>query len=221
MTEAAAVAADDRPVTDFVLPGRWWHIALGDADDVARQARNMCRSAVGRRDDRAQLRHDLQTAVERAAVAARDAEATDFYFALEIVPGVPLPASLAVYWPPVPFGLSFDAGPSAAAAALGANLRATQPGATVEVSGGDELALVRTIRTMVGSTFAATGVEGAEELTVSYWVIRPDAPRPLLLSFTTALASLQEDMVALFDAIMSTVQWDVPPAELSGVDSTS
>lgn len=212
MTEQEVVVEDARPSTEFLLPGRWWHIVLGDPADTARQIRAMARSAVGRQDDRAQLRRDIRVTVERAALVAEDAEATDFYFALEIVPGVPIPACLAVYWPDIPYGLSLAAGPRAAADSLASSLRTAQPATRVVSLGDDDIALVRSVRTMVGPAFAATGVEGAQELVTSYWVIRQDAPRPLLLSFTTALVSLRDEMVDLFDAIVSTLEWVEPAA---------
>lgn len=197
---------------DFVLPGRWWHIALEEDAAVNRQVRSLVRSALGRGDDRAQLRNEMQQAVERAVATARRADASDFYFALEIVPEVPIPATLAVYWPPVPFGLSLDAGARSAAESLASSLTRKDPGCRTEVLGSSDVALLRTEKTIAGEMTSATGVAEARELVVSYWVIRQDADRPLLLSFTTALASLRDEMVELFDAIVSTLDWRVPEA---------
>lgn len=215
MTDALArTAVGDtvvsRPSADFLLPGRWWHIDLDHPSGVSSQVRAMSRTVVGRQDDRAQLRHDIQVTVERAAVAARDARASDFYFAVEIVPGVPIPACLAVYWPDLPVVVEVGATLAATAEAVAEALRRSQPEAVIEDLGGEEIAVVRSVKTMVGPTFQATGVDGARELVASYWALRRGAPRPLLLSFTSALVSMRDEMIPLFDAIVGTVTWTEP-----------
>lgn len=211
MTDQILVeTAPDRRL-GFLLPGRWWHIDLADGADVVRQVRLMSREVVGKQDDRAQLRRDVQVSVEKAALAAADAGASDFYFAVEVVPGVPIPASLAVYRPELPAGvLAVDL--EQAADGLATSLRRLHPSAAVDSmpAAQEHFALVRSVRTMVGPTFAATGVERAEELVVSYWALRNDAVRPLLLSFTSALVSMKDELVPLFDAIVSTVEWSEP-----------
>ncbi|WGX98377.1 hypothetical protein [Nocardioides sp. L-11A] len=203
MTEAAAPSRR----VDFLLPGKWWHIVLTTPEETRRQVRQMARSVIGRRDDRAQLRHDVQASVERAAEAAAQAQGSDFYFAVEIVPGVPIPASLAVCWPEVPAGLSLDVSPAAGAEALSAHLRRSGRWGEVAVLETDGPGVVRTVKTIAGPLSAGTGVEGAGEVVASYWLVRQESPFPLLLTFSSALVSMREEMVPLFDAIVSTVEW--------------
>lgn len=212
-------AVGGRPSVDFMLPGRWWHIALGETEDVAAQVRAMTRSVVGSQDDRARLRRELAQEVSRAASAAAQAHATDFYFAVEVIPGVPIPAFLAIYWPQLPAGLSLLLGPAAASSALAASLRTAQPDAEVVDLGGDEVGVVRSVTTIATSLEAALeahdgtearGPGDGRDVVVSYWALRSDAPRPLLLSFTSPLASMKGELVELFDAIVGTVTWTEP-----------
>lgn len=67
--------------------------------------------------------------------------------------------------------------------------------------------VVRTVKTIAGPLSAGTGVEGAGEVVASYWLVRQESPFPLLLTFSSALVSMREEMVPLFDAIVSTVEW--------------
>ena len=208
MSEAVAMRAE----VDFLLPGKWWHIALSGPEETAREVRRMTRSVVGRQDDRAQLRHDIQLSVEKAAAAAAAANGSDFYFAVEIVPGVPIPASLAVCWPEVPAGLSLALSARAGAEALAANLDSIGGDAEIDVLEREGLGVVRSVKVVRGPISTATGVEGAGEVVASYWLVRQISPFPLLLTFSSALVSMNAEMVPLFDAIVSTVEWGEPEA---------
>lgn len=196
---------------DFVLPGRWWHIAITTPEATGREIRTMVRSVVGRDDSRAQLRREMQASVQAAAATAAKLHGSDFYFALEIVPGVPIPASLAVCWPPIPAGLAITVSARAGADALAGHLQAVETSATIDILVLGSYDVVRVVKTRTGQLSAGTGIEGAGEVVASYWLLRQDARVPLLLSFSSALVSMKDEMIPLFDAIVSTVDWTEPP----------
>ena len=55
-----------------------------------------------------------------------------------------------------------------------------------------------------------------EMLEADYWLAAADPARIALLTFSTAYVEYEEEMLNLFDAVISTIRWDVPrqPAEL-------
>ncbi len=195
------------PEVDLLLPGKWWRLPLGDADRLRDSARSLAVRTVGRQDDRAQLRAELAASVLKAAKEAERANASDFYLALEVVPGVPIPISLSLSWPDLPARLSREAGADVEAQSLAASLRSAQPTAEVDTWGAGDLGVVRVTETSAHALAVSVGADGAEKLSVSYWVMTADFATPLVLSFTTSLVSMADSILELCDAIVSTVSW--------------
>jgi hypothetical protein len=198
------------PRLGFVLPGDWWHVDLTSEQTAQADARALSRALGGRSDERAQVRHQLEGYVLQAGRKAREAKASDFYFALEMLPGVPIPASLAVYWPEVPFGLSIEAGAQVAAHSLASTIQRKDPVAEIETWGDAGDAVIRVAKKLAGPIARSAGIAADAELSVTYWLIRKGTSGPALLQFTTQLVDEAEHMITLFDAIVGTVAWTEP-----------
>ncbi len=46
-----------------------------------------------------------------------------------------------------------------------------------------------------------------------YWIAAANPSRMAMITFSTAYAEYEEEMLALFDAVVSTIRWDVSPVE--------
>jgi hypothetical protein len=210
-------AAAHVPTVDLVLPGRWWRVDLSSEEAARRSSRALARHAVGTRDDAAALRADLSKTVLAAATEARRAAASDFYFALELVPDLSVPAALAVYWPEVPVQVAVEAGPAAAAATLAAHLRdrsAAPAGGTRSVNtwGTAERQVIRVIdRVAPPPGGEPEGDTAADRLAVQYWITSRAHATPLLLQFSTPSWGLDDAIVCLFDAIVEILEWRPTP----------
>lgn len=157
----------------------------------------------------AQARAQAHVALQQA----RDAGALDLYLPLGGVRGIPIPASFLVAvrrFAAAPPPELAKQGPEALAVALIANLAASMPDAkTRMMPAGPAVRSTRPV-TEAGSDVAPamTGVR------VDYiWPVPSDAAFWVMASFTTMRTpelptSITDQLVALFDAIMSTWRWD-------------
>lgn len=191
------------PIIDFMLPGRWWRLPLSSPTELRRAARALAIETVGRADDLTRLRAELVSGLSTSAETARRAGASDFYVGRELAPGVPLPMSLAVYWPDVPDLPSRHAGSRAAAEGLATALAHADSGA-VDVVEHADFGVVRSIRT---AELLDDQGGAATRLDVSYWVTTSHSDRTLLLAFSTALLEHREAVVEVGDAIVGTLDW--------------
>jgi hypothetical protein len=196
----------EEPTIDFVLPGTWWRIALDSEETVQRSAQAMSRNWLGRSDELASVRAELSARVAKAAETARLANGQDFYLSRELMSGVGVPLSLAVYWPVLPVGPSRAGHPRSAAEALAATLRGTADAGEVEILDCDGYGVVRVVHEQQQAEEVITD-DDLGRLLISYWVLNPASSRTPLLSFSTPLVPLKDEIVALGDAVVSTVSW--------------
>ncbi|CAN5327895.1 hypothetical protein BH09ACT6_BH09ACT6_03850 [soil metagenome] len=197
---------------DFVLPGSWAFIPLENpaATDTA-IARLVTRS-FGRRDEDARLRAELRSRFTASAHQARTAGASQLHLCLELVPGVPLPASLTVYWPRITLRHTRETDP---AVALRTVLGSPTTGESDdELPGSPSGPAVRRSRLITPDREDAdAGPEsqaGLTTLEVDYWLATRTG-RVLLLSFACGMPLLREQLTGLFDLIVQTVTWRDDP----------
>ena len=195
----------------FELPGRWGRINLASSASIQRSIRRLLDEVTHRRDDLAVPRAELRQRFQKAAEIARDGGATDFYVALHIVPQVPLPAWIAVFTPTIDEDEFRRLG-------LGEIVDFLDRGMS---DWGDDGAAVRSATTGSAGEIHAVRhswrrthdvVEGEVErsfdfVEADYWLAARDPNRVALLTCSTALAEYEEEMLALFDAIISTIRW--------------
>jgi hypothetical protein len=194
----------------FALPGTWGRVNLDSDATTQRSIRRVVEHSLGRDDNLATLRADVRKRFREAADIARASAAIDFYVSLEIAPGVPLPAWLAVFLPNVAREDFDSLGLSDLMLTLDEST-ASATGAESVASGRFESGKVQAVRQVFHRTNAATDDEPATELLqVDYWLAASRPNRIALLSFTTQLIEFEEQMLDLFDAAISTVRWPSP-----------
>lgn len=198
----------------FVLPGKWGRVNLATDATTARSIRRILDDVTRRRDDLVIPRAELRGRFERAAAVAREGGATDFYIGLELVPSMPLPAWISVFLPDIE-SVEFDAlGIDAIAAFLEKGMNDWGDPAAARRAG--EIGVDDPIHAVRHSWRRVTDVvEGAVErqfefVEADYWIAATDPNRIALITFSTALAEYEEEMLALFDAVVGTIRWPAP-----------
>jgi hypothetical protein len=198
----------------FALPGKWGRINLRSEASIQRSIRRVLDEVTRRRDDLVEPRAELRRRFQKAAEIAKEGGATDFYVAFQLVPTIPLPAWVAVFTPEIE-STDFDS------LGLGELTQFLDRGMG---SWGDTDATVRPATTGPDGEIHAVRhswrrvadvVEGEVEqrfefVEADYWLAARDPNRIALLTFSTALAEYEEEMLALFDAVVSTIRWPAP-----------
>lgn len=203
----------------FELPGKWGRINLDSDASIQRSIRRVVDEVTVRRDDLAVPRAELRQRFQKAAEVARDGGATDFYVAFHLVPTIPLPAWIAVFTPEIE-STDFQA------LGIGELVGFLDEGMS---TWGDESAEVRAGATGEDGRIHAVRhswrrvvdvVEQDVERTfdfveADYWIAAREPNRIALLTFSTALAEYEQEMLALFDAVVSTIRWPATPVAAS------
>ncbi len=200
----------------FALPGSWGRVDLSSDASMRRSIRKLTETVTGRRDELATTRAEIRARFLQAAELAREGGATEMYLGLELMAGIPLPAWLTV------FLADFD---SVDFRALGledlGRLLATSAGEAPE--GGESHVSALSARTpiqVVRHSFRRTAhvKEGNVErdfdiIEADYWIAAANPSRVAMLTFSTALAEYEDEMLELFDAVVQTIRWPAPDAE--------
>ena len=202
----------------FVLPGTWGRIDLRSNARMERTIRQLVERTLGRADSLAAVRGELRGRFRSAVELAMTQGAVDFYVSLELAPGVPLPAWLAVILPAFESDEFARLGGSEVADALTRQLTLSEPrgaepvlrlapeaSASTEATSRDPISAVRQV--VHRTEPAVDEVPSMDILRVDYWLAATSPNRVALLSFSTALAELEEPLLGLFDAIVGTARW--------------
>jgi len=211
-------AVEALPALRFRLPGDWWSVELHDRDAAVASAHRLVRHRIGPQDDRtltrARLTHELTEAVD----AAIRAGGQSMFIAIQILEGVPLPISFAVYLPEVAMTPAFGPDPDRVLDILERGIEQVATGEHADP--GDpadrirmalsETKATRLHRVRVIDVGSGEDSGTLETLVVDYWVAIPGTKRVLLVSFSTSMAALQEYLLQFFDAIMRAAAWDRP-----------
>lgn len=138
----------------------------------------------------------------------------ELQIAMEISPGVPLSATLAVFLPQIDLEKLDSLGLAELAVVLtGVVTSSTDPTETglVEELREPEFRAVR--QTYLRSTRLNEGDESTPLLQVDYWVAATEPSRLALLTFSSTFVDFEEQLLDLFDAIVATIRWPVAVAE--------
>ncbi|MET0989246.1 MAG: hypothetical protein ABWY54_01225 [Glaciihabitans sp.] len=194
----------------FALPGTWGRINLASSATVQSSIRKVVEHAIGRDDRLATVRAEMRSRFLEAATVARDHDATDFHIALELAPGIPLPAWVSVFVPDID-ATDFQAlGLTDLKEALNFGLSTAQNDVATSQTVVEKTrvhAVRQAFRTVQPATDEAPELE---LLRADYWLAAPNPNRLALLSFTTGYVQFETEMLELFDAVISTVRWPVP-----------
>lgn len=181
----------------LVLPDGWWSLDL-DPDATPSSAAALVEQQWRGVDNAPHLKAQARAELLERAQDARDAGGSHLYLSVGRLGGVPLSAALLVC--PLEAG-----GPDALA-----GLAARHPDAAwVDLPAG------RAVRRQWRQPARPSGADGAVTATtcLDLQLAVPGAEdRLLLLSFRTPLEPLAEPLVALFDAIASTLRWTDRPS---------
>jgi hypothetical protein len=198
----------------FVLPGTWGRINLASEAATQRSIRKVLEHVTRRRDDMADTRQQLRSRIQKAADIAREAGANDFYLAFSLTPKVPLPAWISVFTPEID-STDFDAlGLGELKSFLDAGTRSWGPDGAAVVTGevSESIHAVRHSWRRVVDVVEGDAERAFEFVEADYWIAAANPNRLALLTFSTALAEYEEEMLSLFDAVVSTIRWPAPAA---------
>ncbi|MEN0085374.1 MAG: hypothetical protein AAGC66_11470 [Leifsonia sp.] len=179
----------------IVLPGTWAAIPLEDEDRLRERVRSLVLERVGRNDRLARVRKEARDELIETAVRARTAGATAFWMSLEVLPGIPLPASLIATdrpWPEETEGLADD---------VRARLLAARPGAEVLEQRSGPVARTREL----GED--AIGELREPSVYLEYSVPYPHGGGLLSLSVSAPTARDADLYTAFFDSIVDSLTW--------------
>lgn len=179
----------------IVLPGTWAAIPLEDEDKLRERVRSLVLERVGRNDRLARVRKEARDELTETAVRARTAGATAFWMSLEVLPGIPLPASLIATdrpWPDETAGLADD---------VRARLRAARPGAEVLEQRSGPVARTREVGEV------AIGELREPSLYLEYSVPYPHGGGLLSISVSAPNAHDADLYTVFFDSIVDSLTW--------------
>ncbi|TAJ46854.1 MAG: hypothetical protein EPO52_15075 [Herbiconiux sp.] len=191
---------------DVALPGTWWAIPVADPAETERAVGDIVSATIGRRDQDARLRAELRARFLYAADRARSSGAVQLHLCREVMPDVPLPATLTVYWPRIALRASDDP-VEALRGVLGTITEASDAGA--ENLGDDDRAFpcgAAVRRRRIVTAEPGSPEEGVRTVEIDYWIATP-SHRVLLLSFACGLPDLAEQLASLFDLVVTTLTW--------------
>lgn len=201
----------------FALPGSWARIPLESQAEALRAVRKLTEQVTGRKEELATLRAELRARFTKVVETAREGGAKELYVGLELVPGIPLPAWAAVF-PADPEQLELSSvGFSDLARGLDFAVGTPPESGTSETSD-DPRTRVHAVRHAWRRTtdVSADGVERTFELIeADYWIAAAEPNRVALITFSTALAEYEQEMLELFDAVIGTLRWPVPESPVS------
>lgn len=211
MTETAGLAPatppEPLPELRFRLPGKWWQVPLGDEARAKASIRDLVREQIGISDELAGLRHAMGRRLIAGLEGAIAGDGLAMQIALRIVPGVPLPAFFTVALPSIGMTPSIGTSPSAVIGVLERALTAgtrLDPGTTSRFTI-RESAVLRSHRIHRDEVDVAPPA-----LIADYWVTVPKSKRVLLITFSTGLVDIADEMLGLFDSILAASYWTRP-----------
>lgn len=181
----------------IVFPGTWAMIPLHDEDAAARRIQRLVTERVGRADRLARVRRTAKTELERLVALANDSSAFALALSLEILPGVPFPASIVLSreeWPTAP-----DA-EADAAVHLG---RCFPDDQALDLS----LGPVRRRSTVRQTTYEE---QSAPELVADYRFAAPGGERLIHARVNAPMATAPELYLELFDAMIDSISFRAP-----------
>lgn len=202
MTRKISVASGE---FEIVLPGTWACIPMTTPDAIRQRVAALIKKQIGVSDRLAQHRREVREQLVDASLQALAQEALSFAISLELVPGVPFPASMLTSrssWPP-------RARDELAGETVKERLHRAFPEAQIVSPGGVAIARVAVCGTK------QFGAASTESLGLDYWLPVPEATDLMHVIVSAPMAPGYEPFIKLFDAIVGTIGWQATPAALT------
>ncbi|MDR6971495.1 hypothetical protein [Leifsonia shinshuensis] len=195
MTDPRLTTLDDE--LTIVFPGTWVMIPLHDDEAAARRIQRLVADRVGRADRLARVRRTAKSELERLVALANGSTAFALALSLEILPGVPFPASIVLSreeWPTRP---EPGADPAVHLA------RCFPDDEALDFSFGP----VRRRSTVRTSTYEE---ESAPELVADYRFAVPGGERLVHARVNAPMAAAPDLYLELFDAMIDSISSRAP-----------
>lgn len=197
----------------FVLPGTWGRVDLRSEAASRSSIRKLAENVTNRKEELASLRAEIRDRFNLAADAARGSGATDLYVAFELTKGIPLPAWLTVFTPAVEDVDFQQLGLDDLQKVLESSIAVPDPTVTTsERAVNPAIRAVRQSWRRVAHVAEGNVERDFEMLEADYWLAAANPNRVALLTFSTAFVEWEEEMLRLFDAVISTIRWNAPEA---------
>lgn len=191
MNDVRSVTIEDE--LTIVFPGTWAMIPLHDEVAASKRINRLVAERVGRADRLARVRRTAKSELEKLVALADESDAFALALSMEILPGVPFPASIV---------MAREALPAAGGSGdddLAARLERAFPDAEpLTFSFGP----VRRRSAVRQTTYDE---ESAPELVADYRFAAPDGERLLHLRVNAPMATDPELYLELFDAIVDSI----------------
>ncbi|WP_348788687.1 hypothetical protein [Leifsonia sp. NPDC080035] len=191
MSDARSVTVEDE--LTIVFPGTWAMIPLNDPERSARSIARLVSERVGRADRLARVRRTAKAELEKLVALAEDSDAFALAMSMEILPGVPFPASIVMAREALPAGDDAEARLE----------RAFPDGEPLAFSFGP----VRRRSSVRQTTYEE---ESAPELLADYRFEAPDGERIIHLRVNAPMVTDPDLYLELFDAIVDSISFRAP-----------
>ncbi|SFN93313.1 hypothetical protein [Mycetocola miduiensis] len=198
MTRQVTLTGEDLSI---VLPGSWAVIPLTTAEAGERRVSALIKKQLGRNDRLAGLRRELRESINMSVREAVDLGAVGLAISLEILPGIPFPASLLI----LPLDWPTTAGDPDAPQAQ--RLLAAYPGSVLV-----EERAVRPIVRRHELVSTSYDTESSQDLRINYWLPAGDGSSIVRVYVKAPMAHTPPLWLELFDTIIGSLGWlnDVP-----------
>ncbi|TPW72257.1 hypothetical protein [Schumannella sp. 10F1B-5-1] len=194
MSDARRWRADQDRMS-VILPGTWANIPLDDPEAGEALIARLVKKQVGRDDRLATTRRDAKVQLLKLARDAREADAVQLAVSLELMPGLPFPASIMSVYKP------WSESARESGLTLPQRLDRMAPGGEVlELESGIAIRSVEVVDIRVGESTQP-------DIKLEYHVLVPDASQLLQVVVDVPIESEPEPVVALFDAIVDSIRW--------------
>lgn len=180
----------------IVLPGSWAVIPLTTVEAGEKRVSALIKKQLGRNDRLAGLRRELRESINTSVREAVDLGAVGLAISLEILPGIPFPASLLI------LPLDWPSTATDADASQEQRLLAAYPGSAL-VEEGAERPIVRR-HEMVTTTYEN---ESSQDLKINYWLPVGDGSRIVRVYVKAPMAHTPALWLDLFDTIIGSLGW--------------
>lgn len=201
------------PQLRFRLPGEWISVDPRDEDAARDHNASLAREIVGPADDAPLLRRRIQSGLDDAAAAAREASARLLLICREIAPGVPTPVAITVHTP-ITITPAVGTAPESVMRAFELSLPHTREPdletATRVDAAGSAVLRLHAVSTQLIEEDGASAEQ--KRLVARYWYTVPGHKQVALVQMSTPLGDIPHAMLGLFDAIVAGSSWSAVDA---------
>ena len=180
----------------LILPGSWAVIPLQGVDQATSRISALIKKQLGRNDRLAGMRRELKQSLIESVKEALDIGAVGLAISLEILPGIPFPASLVI------LPLDWPRTETEPTASVTQRLLAAYPGSEL-VDDSEERPMVRRHERVT----TTSETESSKDLKINYWLPVADGSSLARVYVKAPMAHTPELWLELFDTIVGSLGW--------------